>query len=290
MKAFPLTLLSLVIACGVHAQSPKEPLGHPNPAKEASKPDERGTEQAPFVIKAIPTPKTEAEAAAEAQDKQEKTANDRQLVYWTRALLGVGIVQFLVLVVQAIVFGRQARRLRQTVDEMKIATKATEKAANAAERTVSTMKDTAERQLRAYVSIATIEITDLKAGLTPIAHVVVRNYGQTPAYELTSIQGMSMGVSWDALTPPSPEPIEVTATSLAPSAIVEQDISAPRPLVADEREALLDGSKTLWVYGEMRYKDAFKIERFTEFRYQVGGKARLRKTHMAISPDGNRET
>lgn len=164
------------------------------------------------------------------------------------------------------------------------------KAADAAERTVNTMKDIAERQLRAYVSVATAEIHDLAAGLTPRAHLVIRNSGQTPAYHLIGIYGMAMEVSWDALTPPSSDPIDVTATSLAAGAPTNQFISAPRPLKDGEREALIDGSKTLWVYGEMRYRDTFNVERITEYRFQVGGKAGLSGIRMAISPEGNRET
>jgi len=41
-----LILVAVLVADGAIAQSPKEPLKHPNQSKEAPKPDKRGTEQA----------------------------------------------------------------------------------------------------------------------------------------------------------------------------------------------------------------------------------------------------
>src|ERR1700722_17261668 len=48
--------------------------------------DQRGTEQAPFFVKIIPTPKTDEEAAAEANDRNEKTTNDRELIAYSKDL------------------------------------------------------------------------------------------------------------------------------------------------------------------------------------------------------------
>ena len=55
---------------------------------------------------------------------------------------------------------------------------------------VAGAKDTAERQLRAYVAIETVSINEVFAGGTPYAEVRIKNFGQTPAYELSCIGGI----------------------------------------------------------------------------------------------------
>ncbi len=100
---------------------------HPNRAQQATKPEERGTEQAPLVIKVLPPLNEHEKSATEKQERQDKSESDWWLVKLTGVLAAIGVMQL-------IVFGFQARRLRQTVEEMKIATKATEKAAKAAEQ------------------------------------------------------------------------------------------------------------------------------------------------------------
>jgi len=65
------------------------------------------------------------------------------------------------------------------------------------------MKDTAERQLRAYVSVDSAEMIDLTAGFTPAALLRVKNSGQTPAYNLTGIDGIAIGESLVKLPPPT---------------------------------------------------------------------------------------
>ena len=278
---------------------------HPNPetteTKKAPEDEQRGSDKSPFTVKVLPTPDAEAKAAKEEGHRQEKASDDKWimrstvwLAFVTTILAGVTtglwVATYRLASDAKNAAKRQAREMKISLGIAKRSANAATKAADAAERTVNTMKDIAERQLRAYVSVATAEIHDLTAGFTPRAHLVVRNSGQTPAYDLIGISGMAMAVSWDALTPPSSEPIEVTATSLAAGAPTDQFISAPRPLKAGEREALIDGSKTLWVYGKMRYRDTFKVERITEYRFQVGGKAGLSGNRMAICPEGNRET
>jgi hypothetical protein len=84
-----------------------EPESQPNPTKDKPGEDVRGT-KAPIVIRVQPTRKTQEEAANEkAQRDKESTSNWRMLV--VNATLA--IIAFL----QLIVFGRQARRSKQTI-------------------------------------------------------------------------------------------------------------------------------------------------------------------------------
>ena len=58
------------------------------------------------------------------------------------------------------------------------------KAADAAQATVSTMQENAERELRAYVGMFKLDISALAVDQQTAVFVRVRNFGQTPAYEL----------------------------------------------------------------------------------------------------------
>jgi hypothetical protein len=76
--------------------------------------DQRGTEQNPLVVKAAP--KSEAEAAAEGKEHEEKAQLDRRLVEYTWWLAVIAAFQFIALVGQAfyvfrtIIHGRRVER------------------------------------------------------------------------------------------------------------------------------------------------------------------------------------
>jgi hypothetical protein len=54
----------------------------------------------------------------------------------------------------------------------------------ATKKLVVSAETTAERQLRAYVFIKTVNL-ELVMGKPPIAHIKLRKFGKTPAYEMT---------------------------------------------------------------------------------------------------------
>ena len=122
-----LLAITLLFAVNAAAQSPDQPLPKAKISNQPVEPDKRGTEQSPIVIKVIPPLVDDEKSATEKKEREEKYQSDWWLVCLTGVLAGIGILQLCV-------FGLQARRLRQTVEEMKIATKAAEKAANAAEQ------------------------------------------------------------------------------------------------------------------------------------------------------------
>jgi hypothetical protein len=93
-SAFAIALLAVLFGFDVHSQEPSPRAG------EAAKPqqqeststqgqaatNQRGTENEPLIVKVLPTPKTQDEATQEAKDRNEKAANDRELVRYTRIL------------------------------------------------------------------------------------------------------------------------------------------------------------------------------------------------------------
>ena len=173
MKTVLLALLYLTSTA--FAELPQQPLTNTKSAEEAAKPDARGTEHVPLVIKVLPPLDEDEKAATEQQEHEDKSKSDWWLVKLTGILAAIGLMQL-------IAFAIQAHRLRQTVEEMKIATKATLKTAQ-----------NMEAADRAYIKIShaepglklTTSTADLLYGgdkdRTYEVHIEVRNIGKTPA-------------------------------------------------------------------------------------------------------------
>ena len=75
-------------------------------------PDQRGTDQSPLIVKITPAPKSEANAAEEAKEREEKAKLDTALVkfngdlaFYTLILAIVAFLQFVALVAQALLLG-----------------------------------------------------------------------------------------------------------------------------------------------------------------------------------------
>ncbi|MGD1106616.1 MAG: hypothetical protein ABR865_06185 [Terracidiphilus sp.] len=169
-------------------------------SNQATSGDERGTEQSPFVVKFLPAEKTKQESEEDAQDRQEKASSD----WWIVRLTGVlALVAFL----QLLVFGYQAKKLRETVESAKEQSSAMERhiseaarSANAMEGVAKSLEVTAEASQQAAVasqqSIASLR-QQMRAWLTIIvgggipqerdknlkfdARPIILNTGLTPA-------------------------------------------------------------------------------------------------------------
>jgi hypothetical protein len=108
--------LALLVATTAFAwgQTSQQPQPQAQQAQNQPTSDQRGTEQAPFIVKAAP--KSEAEAAADAKEREEKSRLDRQLVKYTLYLAIIALLQFGALIAQAvfvawtIVHGRRVER------------------------------------------------------------------------------------------------------------------------------------------------------------------------------------
>lgn len=114
--------------------------------------EQRGTQGSPVVVKVLPTAKTPEEAEQERKDREDKSANDRNLVYLTGVLAAVGFLQL-------IVFGYQAYKLRETVKSAGEQAEAMERhigeaarSATAMEKIVTTIESGNKAVLRAYLT------------------------------------------------------------------------------------------------------------------------------------------
>lgn len=129
-----------------------EPEGQPTATKAPASEEQRGTEDLPFVIKIMPTPKAQDETENAATEKNEQTSPEWWLVRLTAILAVIAFVQ-------TIVFGWQGVQLRSTV-----------KATQAAERA------------RVYVAVKWTGLpTDNPEVVMPFVHIKIRNHGKTAA-------------------------------------------------------------------------------------------------------------
>src|SRR5579864_424480 len=80
--------------------------------------DQRETDNYPLIVKVLPSPKTKEEADQAAKDRLEKSANDREVVTYSRILDVLTAILAFIGCLQLVVFGYQARQLRRTVSVM----------------------------------------------------------------------------------------------------------------------------------------------------------------------------
>lgn len=172
----------LFLSLGLQQQHKKTQATQP-PAQQ----EQRGTQDSPFVVKVLPTPKSAQDTGVEAQDREKKAVSDRNLVKATWVLAGIGILQFFV-------FGFQAFMLKRTVEGGVEQSKAMERHIGEAARSAdnmgviaNTIKDGNKAIIRAYL---TVQVgrgiyqqkrgpgqTDLKFEAKPM----LLNTGMTPA-------------------------------------------------------------------------------------------------------------
>ena len=262
-----LVVLFLLFEAGVFAESPRQPIQPINiKSDKISTQIQRGTEQFPFIVKTIQHSKTKEESDKEADERDDRKA----LNNFTRMLVVVGLLQFVVLFFQVYF-------LCKTL-------KATQQAAEAAEKSASYIS----KVERAYVFVgATVGDKKLLNGefthhdpATDIVYLsmsaVIKNHGKTPAI-LSKIYG---GWIVDSIAP--------TKSSI--NAMIEEKIPTGIILSADREPYLLEvgdpaqterfyvafykwqqiisREKTFFLYGRIEYKDILGADRNTGFCWQ----------------------
>src|SRR3979411_1550049 len=135
MRVFSALLLSLSLLSGLQQQHKKT-----NQSRNSGTTDHLGTQDSPLFVqdsplfvKVLPAPKTQEETERENNDRNEKVANDRNLVNATYVLAGIGVLQLFV-------FGYQALKLKQTVQSATEQSEAMERSIAEAERSESAME------------------------------------------------------------------------------------------------------------------------------------------------------
>ena len=178
-------------------------------------------------------------------------------------------------------------------------TAATEKAAEASNRSVTLMAETAQRQLRAYVCLESAAVIFPEPAV-PEAQIKFKNCGQTPAYDVRGWIG-----TWFAEyplkdeLPNAPRDMQKGTETLAPGRVSTFIAARKSPLPPQCLSALGTPKFTMYVYGKIVYRDIFGKEQFTNYRLIHGGNEGVRSRrdendveHWLLKPDseGNEAT
>ncbi len=147
----------------------------------------------------------------------------------------------------------------------------TRAAAIATEESVKSGKYSAKKQLRAYVCVNSAFLKFPNPAL-PRATVVVKNCGQTPAYE---VKGWC-GCVWDMypstkIMEPSDETFSSPVSVLGPDIPVSWGTTPSGPLPQELLPVAGSIKCTLYVTGEITYQDAFGDRHYTRYRLLYGG-------------------
>ena len=145
-------------------------------------------------------------------------------------------------------------------------------------------ENVARNQLRAYVFIdgGSMDLTDgktmkystelptIQEGVFIRAHLVFKNFGQTPAYEFMVWRQVDV---LDAINPRFAEIGKgITKDVIGPGGTSE--ITAQRPVTPEQYAAIKDGTKFIYCWGRIEYVDAFQKRQHFEF-YSRNGLRRI---------------
>jgi len=167
--------------------------------------------------------------------------------------------------VQALLFLVQLRLMRKSLESAVAAT-------NVAQNTLVVMKDTAQRQLRAYISITAAEIEFPEPG-RPKSTLTFKNAGQTPAHNVQIwIHQWAAAYPLNVALPTPPRDFEMAKNTLGAGAYFHMRSEAPRPIFNGPYLDLVGTSQgTIYVYGEISYFDVFGQKHVQEYRLMYGG-------------------
>jgi hypothetical protein len=252
---------------------------HTNPIEhqQPSEADKRGTADAPFIVKTIPSEKSQQEADEDASDKAEKRWNDQVTIF-----IGIGTASILLL--QPFVFGWQAISLRKTVTTMKelgqkqsVEMQASIAVAKESAYAAKKSSDSLISSERAFVSVHQpwwAAIPRIGGGHDYIFGVRWINGGNTPTKGMKTYTDnyLSETKMPDDFVFPNDAPHIATAF-LAPKCNPIIGHRTPKENGIPDRTiaAVQAGTKFLYIFGWAKYFDVFPgtPERVTRFCYMI---------------------
>jgi hypothetical protein len=145
--------------------------------------------------------------------------------------------------------------------------------------TLNHMRESSERQLRAYVLPDNAGLFEgsmmvppqLARTNIPGVAMLVKNSGQTPAYKVISfaqIAVIAVANETTLIVPPIPQQFSLT---LGPGATFNKAFWLDRALTPNEIADIQTGVRAVYLYGRIDHRDAFEKPRFTNFRLRYFG-------------------
>jgi hypothetical protein len=162
------------------------------------------------------------------------------------------------------------------------------------ENLAATARDTAERQLRAYLQFSPYVNNSVWFNTVHLAEgrIYIKNSGQTPAYEVKTDVAMLPA----AFPPPKTLPdfipqVEPYLFVIHPGEGYNIKMATNRHLTQDEVDQLIPGTNLrLYLYGEVRYRDAFGKDRYTRFRMMTERDVEGDQSRFVFCDQGNEAT
>jgi hypothetical protein len=262
-----ILLIATVVTVSLYSEQPNK---KPTESKQTSQTDKRGTDESPLIVKPLIPAKTPEETARDAEERKEKSSNDRHIVYLTGALVAIAFLQFLV-------YAYQAKKLRETVEsageqskDMKRHIGEAERSANAMEKIATVIDSGNVAIMRAYVSVVTgsANYQDRQEGIKFEGKPLLVNTGSTPARNVRIRIGARIipHAQAEAFDYPVPNEVAKAPAVCAPhhnyglSAIIPDFI--PDAEVPDIKQGH-SGALTVW--GVVTYDDIFGAHHRTKF-------------------------
>ena len=164
----------------------------------------------------------------------------------------------------------------------------------ATDRLVTDAKDTSQRQLRAYVSVKNGKISELSTTEHIMAKLTIINCGNTPAYALQKVSGITLAefplqhdIASQITSKFADGDFPKSKETLGPGAKLQMMGQFSTLLEDTHISAIKSGTSAIYFFGEIRYLDAFERPQYMKFRYFVGGGAGIEGNQFAAYQEGN---
>lgn len=259
------------------AQGPREQRGkqqtHAGDTAEATRRNQRGTADSPLVVKVLPAPRNQEDLAREAREREEKAASDRSMVVWTTVSALTAVVLAFFNGINLWMLRKQGKDLLTQQGIMQSQADHMRDQAGATQASVAQMKDTAERQLRAYIVAKAGKLHTKRLGTGESRylewHPQIINTGQTPAYDVRLVA--TSGIRDEPLPPGASlitelDPKGVGSQGTLGRAQVIWPSCGVRVKESEMPTVVRRGSGKAWyVWGRVTYQDIFRQDHWTEF-------------------------
>jgi hypothetical protein len=146
--------------------------------------------------------------------------------------------------------------------------------------TIGIMIRTSRRQLRAHVFPDDMSIIDGSFIDPPETHkadmpailMVIKNSGQTPAYDVISWWEIKIIPVTEEKSLVVPKLTNMHSTTVGTGGRFNKGLWYDRILTASEKEEIFAGTLGIYGHGRIEYSDVFKIKHFSNFRLVYTGK------------------
>jgi hypothetical protein len=160
--------------------------------------------------------------------------------------------------------------MQAAIAESRRSADAAKEAADVARDAVKLAEKTAERQLRAYVFADALEIRKFGTNEPLEGWLFLKNSGATPSYEFER-GGKLMYTRFPATEFPQIEWGGIKGYLAPHGEIFFGPIPLPRALTAAETANVIAGTHAIYLFGKIKYRDAFGHQRGFEFRSYYRG-------------------